>query len=233
MLPFEYKNPRGDQTHTLELEKNSQLKSPGIETFHDEHHDLHEMHDFNHNPSIHTANSGPIGLLGFGLTTFLLSLANAGAYEVNTMVLAMGIAFGGTAQLIAGLFEWYRGKMFTAVAFVSYGTFWWSFVLLHVMVSSNLKAPDNISMGCYLFIWGIFSLGMLVASFRKPIVVRCIFSTLVVTFMLLATEHWAENKMCGKAAGVFGTACALFAVYAGCGEIINETYGKTILPLGE
>ena len=70
-----------------------------------------------------TAAIGPLSLLGFGLTTFLLNRGNAGVFDMAPPVLAMGICYGGLAQLIAGIMEWKKGNNFTSVAFISFATF--------------------------------------------------------------------------------------------------------------
>ena len=141
----------------------------------------------------------------------------------------MGICYGGAAQLFAGIFEWKRGKQFTAVAFISYGTFWWSFVLLNILPGNK---PDDMAMGFYLFIWGFFTLCMLIAARKKSLAVKTIFFTLVILFWLLAIEHWTKVEAIGKAAGVIGIICAWSAIYVGAAELINENLGKNYIPLG-
>ena len=180
-----------------------------------------------------TSNPGPLGLFGFGLTTFLLNLHNVGAYPLNSAILAMGLCYGGFAQIIAGLFEWHKNKIFTSVVFISYGTFWWSLCLIFMLPEMGIAtATDKVGMGWYLFIWGFISLGFLICSLKKPRIVFLIFLTLVPLFWLLAIENWADNKTVGKIAGADGIVCALLAIYAGLAEIINETFGRTILPMG-
>src|SRR5471032_309175 len=90
-----------------------------------------------------TANPAPLGLLGFGMTTVLLNLHNAGFYELNSMILAMGLCYGGTAQVIAGIMEWKKGNTFATTAFISYGFFWLSLVALLVLPKTNLAAPTD------------------------------------------------------------------------------------------
>lgn len=176
---------------------------------------------------------GPLGLMGFGLTTFLLNLHNAGAFGMSPVILAMGMAYGGAAQIFAGVFEWIKGNNFTGVAFLSYGTFWWSLVLIHAIpVWGWTEAVDHQSMAFYLFIWFVFSVIMTIAAFTKPWIIRIIFTLLSILFLLLAIHHWAESTKVGHAAGVIGIICALCAMYAGAAEIINEAWGVTILPLG-
>ena len=179
-----------------------------------------------------TANPGPIGSFAFGLTTFLLSLSNAHLYPLNSMILAMGFACGGLAQLFAGTFEWYRGNMFNMVAFISFGTSWWSFVALHVFIILGVDPPDNISFAFYLFIWGVFTFAMFIASFTKPITIRIIFGLLVANYWISAIGEWSTNVKISQAGGIVGVLCALTSIYMGCAEIINETYNKNIFPVG-
>ena len=180
-----------------------------------------------------TSAIGPLGLLGFGLTTFLLNLHNAEVYNMSPVILGMGACYGGFAQLLAGILEWFKGNNFTAVAFCSYGTFWWSFVLVHAIpVWGWTVHVDDESLAWYLFAWFVFTCIMLVASFTKPWVIRIIFVTLAVLFLLLAAGHWSKNHSVIKGAGIVGIICAIIAIYAGGAEIINAAWKRTLLPLG-
>ena len=187
-----------------------------------------------------TSAIGPLGLLGFGLTTFLLNLSNAGVFEVSPVVLAMGVAYGGLAQLIAGIMEWKKGNNFTSVAFCSYGTFWWSFVLIKAIgtwrwIDKTKYDEEDVekSTAWYLFMWFVFTFVMLIASFTKPWAIRVVFFTLDLLFILLASSDWKNgDKDILKAAGIVGLICAISAIYAGSAEIINGAWGITILPLG-
>src|SRR5947199_4086425 len=108
-----------------------------------------------------TGNPAPLGLLGFGMTTVLLNLHNAGFYELNSMILAMGICYGGTAQVIAGIMEWKKNNTFAATAFISYGFFWLSLVALILLPKIPGVIPANeTAMAAYLGIWGLFTAGM-------------------------------------------------------------------------
>src|SRR5437764_9521662 len=139
-----------------------------------------------------TGNPAPLGLLGFGMTTVLLNLHNAGFYELNSMILAMGICYGGIAQVIAGIMEWRKGNTFATTAFISYGLFWLSLVALIVMtkigwgVASNDKA-----MAAYLAMWGLFTLVMFVGTLRLNRALQVVFGTLTILFFLLAYGYFA------------------------------------------
>lgn len=124
--------------------------------------------------------------------------------------------------------------MFPMIAFMSYGLFWISLSTLLILPKMGLgAAPNSMSMAFYLFIWGIFSLNMFIATLKRAPYALCfVFFTVVVLFMLLAAHHWSENAKVGKAAGIEGIICGLSAIYVAFGEILNETYGRTIIPLG-
>ena len=182
-----------------------------------------------------TAGPGALGLLGFGLTTFLLGLANAGVFPLNSMILAMGLCYGGLAQMIAGIMEFTRGNLFGMIAFLSYGFFWWSLVFTIVIPTLGYaKAPDNNAMSCYLFIWGVFSLIMLVGSYLKrlPLVLSWVFFTVVLLFSLLAAYHWTLSPGVLKTAGIEGVICGLSAIYLAAAEILNELAGRQVLYVG-
>jgi len=183
-----------------------------------------------------TASPAPLGLLGFGLTTFLLNMHNAGVYKMNSMIMAMGLCYGGLAQIIAGIFEFKRGDLFGMIAFLSYGLFWWSLIFLIAMPNMGkfAVAPDHAAMGCYLFIWGLFSLCMFAGTIlkRAPWVLTWVFLTVVVLFWLLAARHWEESEKLEVVAGIEGVICGLSAIYLAFAQILNEVSGRTILPVG-
>src|SRR5271157_605224 len=125
-----------------------------------------------------TANPAPLGLFGFGMTTVLLNLHNAGFYELNAMILGMGIFFGGIAQIIAGIEEWKKNNTFGATAFAAYGAFWLSFVALVLIPKTNFGAglkSNEVSMGFYLFIWGLFTLFMWIGTLKLNRALQLIF----------------------------------------------------------
>lgn len=182
-----------------------------------------------------SAAPGALGLLGFGLTTFLLNLHNAGVFPMNTMIMAMGICYGGLAQIIAGIFEFQRGDLFGMIAFMSYGFFWWSLILLTMLPKMGaFTAPDGVSMGCYLFIWGLFSLCMFFGTLLKkaPMALSWIFFTVVVLFWMLAATKWSGSETLEHASGIEGIICGLSAIYLAFAMILNEVSGRTILPVG-
>jgi succinate-acetate transporter protein len=183
-----------------------------------------------------SADASPLGLLGFGLTTFLLNMCNAGVFEFDSMILAMGLFYGGAAQVLAGIFEWSRGNTIGMVAFASYGFFWMSFAFTVSTPAMGTWAPPPSATGLawYLFIWGLFSLVMFAATIVKkaPIFLSWLFLTVVVLFWLLASYYWTLHADVLKAAGIEGIICGLSAIYMAAAEILNSLNGgRTILPV--
>ena len=181
-----------------------------------------------------TANPAPLGLLGFGMTTVLLNLHNAGFYELNSMVLAMGICYGGAAQIIAGAMEWRKGNTFATTAFVSYGLFWLSLVALIVLAKLGWGAASNdTAMAAYLAMWGLFTAVMFVGTLRLNRALQVVFGTLAILFFLLAYGDYTNASTGFKHfTGYEGIFCGFSAIYAGLAQVLNELFGKTVLPLG-
>ena len=181
-----------------------------------------------------TANPAPLGLLGFGMTTVLLNLHNAGFYELNAMILAMGICYGGLAQIIAGIMEWRKGNSFAATAFISYGLFWLSLVTMIILTKLGWGAASNeTSMAAYLGMWGLFTLVMFIGTLRLHVAGQIIFGSLTVLFFLLAYGDFTGASAGFKHfTGYEGIFCGFSAIYAGLAQVLNEVFGKTILPLG-
>ena len=181
-----------------------------------------------------TGNPAPLGLLGFGMTTVLLNLHNAGFYELNSMVLAMGICYGGAAQIIAGIMEWRKSNTFAATAFISYGFFWLSLVTLIVLAKLGWGAPsDETAMAAYLAIWGVFTAVMFVGTLRLNLALQVVFGSLAILFFLLAIGDFTGASAGFKhATGYEGIFCGLAAMYAGLAQVLNELFGKSVLPLG-
>lgn len=181
-----------------------------------------------------TGNPAPLGLLGFGMTTVLLNFHNAGFYELNTMILAMGICYGGVAQVIAGMMEWKKGNTFATTAFISYGLFWLSLVALIVMTKIGWAAKsDDKAMAAYLFMWGLFTLVMFIGTLRLNRALQFVFASLALLFFLLAYGDFAAASPGFKHfTGWEGIVCGFSAIYTGLAQVLNELYGKIVLPLG-
>ena len=180
------------------------------------------------------ANPAPLGLMGFGMTTVLLNIHNAGFFPLGSMILAMGVFYGGIAQVIAGIMEFKKGNTFGTTAFTSYGLFWMTLVFLIVFPTMGwLEKPPASFMGWYLFMWGLFTFFMWIATFGKNRALQTVFLTLWILFFLLAIEHWTGSETVGTFAGYEGVFCGLSAIYLAMAEVINESHGKTVLPVGE
>jgi len=181
-----------------------------------------------------TGNPAPLGLLGFGMTTVLLNLHNAGFYELNAMILAMGICYGGIAQVIAGIMEWKKGNTFATTAFISYGLFWLSLVAMILMAKFGWATASNEkAMAAYLFMWGLFTLVMFIGTLRLHVAGQIVFGSLTLLFFLLAYGDYASASPGFKQfTGWEGIFCGFSAIYTGLAQLLNELYGKVILPLG-
>lgn len=181
-----------------------------------------------------TSNPAPLGLLGFGMTTVLLNLHNAGFFEMNSMILAMGIFYGGAAQIIAGAMEWKKGNTFGTTAFTSYGLFWLTLVGLIVLPKTGWTAPTNDpAMAAYLTMWGLFTLVMFFGTLALNRALQFVFATLTILFFLLAIGHYTKvSPGFAHLVGYEGVVCGLSAIYTGLAQVLNETCGRTIWPLG-
>lgn len=176
------------------------------------------------------ANPGPLGLLGFGMTTILLNLHNAGLIPLSIVIIAMGIALGGLAQIIAGIFEFKNGNTFAGTAFVAYGTFWWSLVAIWMLAPVGLEA-DAISMGYYLSVWGIFTGFMYIGTLTHNKITQVVFASLTLLFALLAIGDFTGITWIKTLAGYEGIFCGASAFYSAVGQIVNQEHNKTIFPL--
>lgn len=181
-----------------------------------------------------TANPAPLGLLGFGMTTVLLNIHNAGFYELNAMIIGMGIFVGGIAQIFAGLQEWKKNNTFGATAFTAYGSFWLSLIVIWLLPKTSMGAAlksSETAVGCYLFMWGLFTLCMFFGTLKLSRTLQVVFGTLTVLFFLLAISDFTGNAQLRIIAGYEGIVCGMAAFYGSVGIILNDVYGKTVLPL--
>ncbi len=178
-----------------------------------------------------TANPAPLGLLGFGTTTLLLNLHNAGLFGLNDMILMMGLFYGGFAQIIAGIQENKKGNTFGATAFTSYGAFWWTLVGIWVLNKAEYLAADSVALGSYMFVWGLVTFIFFIGTLNGATIGKIVFGTLTILFILLGFHFVLESALFGKLAGFVGIICGSSAIYEAAGLILNEKYGKQILPL--
>lgn len=180
-----------------------------------------------------TANPAPLGLLGFGMTTVLLNIHNAGYYELNTMILAMGIFYGGIAQIFAGLMEWKKNNTFGTTAFTSYGLFWLTLVgLIFLPILGLGQATSELAMVAYFAMWGLFTFVMFLGTLRLNRALQFVFLSLTILFFLLAIRDYTGSATIGTLAGYEGIICGFSAIYTGLAQVINEIYKKVIMPLG-
>jgi len=178
------------------------------------------------------ANPAPLGLIAFGLTTVLLNFHNAGFYGLGSVIIAMGIAYGGIAQIIASAMEYRNGNTFAMVAFGSYGLFWWSLAIILIFPKLNLAAAaDSASLGAYFFMWGLFTAVMFVGTLKISRGLQVIFLSLAILFFLLTAGELTGNPTIALIAGYEGIFTGLSAVYVGLGEVLNELYGRKVVPL--
>ncbi len=179
------------------------------------------------------ANPAPLGLCAFGTTTVLLNLHNAGLFEMNSMILAMGIFYGGLAQVIAGIIEAKKNNTFGLTAFTSYGFFWLSLVALIVMPKMGwVTAPSENAMVAYLAVWGVFTLLLFFGTLKLSRALQFVFATLTLLFFLLALGDHTGNNGIKHFAGYEGVVCGTSAIYTGVAGLLNEMFGRTVLPIG-
>lgn len=180
-----------------------------------------------------TANPAPLGLMGFGMTTVLLNLHNAGIFALGSMILAMGLFYGGMAQIFAGWMEWKKGNTFGTTAFTSYGLFWQTLVFLILMPKWNWFAPASKGgMVAYLFMWGLFTFFMWIATLKHNRALQVVFFTLFILFWLLAIGDATGNATIRSIAGWEGIFCGLSAIYLAMAQVINEAFDKVVFPIG-
>ena len=180
-----------------------------------------------------TANPAPLGLLGFGMTTVLLNLHNSGLFALDSMILGMGIFYGGMAQIFAGIMEWRKGNTFGTTAFTSYGLFWLTLVALLVLPKMGWGvAPNNTAMAFYLAAWGVFTAVMFIGTLKLNRALQFVFASLALLFFLLAAADATGSSGLRVLAGIEGIVCGLSAVYTGLAQVLNEVYGRVVAPLG-
>jgi len=188
-----------------------------------------------------TANPAPLGLLAFGMTTVMLNLHNGfgDTFGLDAAILAMGLFFGGVTQLMVGAMEWKKGNTFGTTAFASYGAFWIVLVAMVLMpriiiAGAPLAAkPGDPAMAAFLIIWGTYTFFMFLGTLRLSRALQFVFGSLVVLFFLLAAEHcFTLSPTVKTAIGIEGIICGCSALYTGIAQVLNEVYGRTIMPLG-
>jgi len=185
-------------------------------------------------PGGHIADPAPLGLAAFALTTFILSFVNADLVKAEPVVFGLAFAYGGLAQLLAGMWEFAKGNTFGATAFSSYGAFWLSFWYLtgHTDLSGLGASDVSNTIGLYLLAWGIFTAYMTVAASRVSGAVLTVFVLLTLTFLILAWGEFSSSTGITKTGGWFGIATALAAWYASFAGVTNFTHKRPVVPTG-
>jgi succinate-acetate transporter protein len=179
------------------------------------------------------ANPAPLGLLGFAMTTILLNIHNLGFFPVTSVILAMGIFYGGIAQIIAGLLCYKQGKTFAGTAFTSYGFFWLTLVgvwMLPATGIANAAATPPAFMGWYLALWGTFTGFMWWGTWGNSKVQQFVFLSLTILFFLLAAAMFTGNETIHKTGGAVGVICGASAFYLAVAELLEEVKNKRVLP---
>ena len=180
-----------------------------------------------------TANPAPLGLAGFALTTFVLSMFNSGLVSNagEPVVFGLALAYGGIAQLLAGMWEFRTGNTFGATAFASYGAFWLSYWALVTFFAKSIPAANvGDAVGLYLIAWGIFTSYMFIASLRTTGAVALVFILLAITYIVLGIGNAGGSTGIVKVGGWIGIATAIAAWYASFAEVTNATFGRVVLP---
>lgn len=179
-----------------------------------------------------SANPAPLGLCGFGMTTILLNIHNAGFCPLDSTVVAMGIFYGGLAQVIAGIMEWKKGNTFGTTAFTSYGFFWMTLVAIwYLPAIGPVARPASFSMGCYLALWGLFTAGLTIATLKSSRSLQVVFTSLTLLFALLALANFSGSHLAHTVAGYVGIFCGASAFYAAIGQVVNESFKRKVMPL--
>jgi succinate-acetate transporter protein len=179
-----------------------------------------------------TANPAPLGLCAFGMTTLILSIHNMGLTSLASPIIAMAILFGGLAQVIVGTMEWKKNNTFGLLTFGSFGFFWICFAaLLMLPVAGLSKAPGPGELAVFLGLWGIFAFGLFLCSLKMHKTLQITLLALVVTFFLLVAAQLSGSSIILIAGGVIGVITGALAFYMGFGQVINEVFGKKLVPL--
>ncbi len=180
--------------------------------------------------SIKTANPGPLGLAGFGMATILLNIHNMGFFPVDITIVAMGLFIGGIIQVMVGSWEWKHNNMFGMMAFTGYGFFWLTLSFIFILPKTGLVEPASaFSMGCYLTIWGTFTVGLLIATLKMNRMTQLLFSMVALLFALLAISDFTQIASIKVVAGFEGVLCGALALYLSMAQVINNQFERQVL----
>ncbi|WP_330217441.1 acetate uptake transporter [Methanosphaerula palustris] len=179
-----------------------------------------------------SANPAPLGLCAFGMTTLLLSFHNVGITALTSTIFAMALLYGGLAQVIVGTMEWRKSNTFGLLTFGSFGFFWITFATLLILPTLGLaKAPGPIEMALFLGVWDILAIGLFICSLKMDKVLQITLLALVVTFILLMAAQITASSTILTLGGAVGIITGALALYLGLGQVINEVYGRKVVPV--
>ncbi len=179
-----------------------------------------------------TANPAPLGLCAFGMTTILLSLHNAGFTGLSSPIVAMALLYGGVAQAIVGIMEWKKKNSFGMLTFGSFGFFWITFAAILMLPALGLaKAPTPAELAAFLAVWGIFALGLFICTLRMHRLLQVTLAFVVLLVALLVAAQLTGSTLILTLGGITGLIAGGLALYMGMGQVINEIFGSTVLPV--
>jgi hypothetical protein len=179
-----------------------------------------------------TANPAPLGLCAFGMTTLLLSLHNAGITGLSSPIIAMAILYGGIAQVCVGLMEWKKKNSFGMLTFGSFGFFWITFAAILILPALSLaKAPTPVELAAFLAIWGVFAFGLFICTLAMHRLLQITLAAVVLLVVFLVAANLTGSALILTIGGVPGLVAGGLALYMGMGQVINEIFGRKILPV--
>ena len=179
-----------------------------------------------------TANPAPLGLCAFGMTTILLSLHNAGFVGLSSPIIAMAILYGGIAQVCVGFMEWRKKNSFGMLTFGSFGFFWITFAAILILPALSLaKAPTPVELAAFLAIWGVFAFGLFICTLAMHRLLQITLAAVVLLVVFLVAANLTGSALILTVGGVTGLVAGGLALYMGMGQVINEIFGRKILPV--
>ena len=179
-----------------------------------------------------TANPAPLGLCAFGMTTLLLSLHNAGFTGLSSPIIAMAILYGGIAQVAVGLMEWKKKNSFGMLTFGSFGFFWITFAAILILPALNLaKAPSPVELAAFLAIWGVFAFGLFICTLAMHRLLQITLAAVVLLVIFLVAAQLTGSALILTIGGITGLVAGALALYMGMGQVINEIFGRKVLPV--
>lgn len=181
-----------------------------------------------------TSTISPLGLMAYGFCGLLINLSLIGLYPMDAMVLSISLCYGGLAQFLTGIYEWKKGNMLSSVICTSFGCFNFSSVVSYLLIKLELAdAPSKISSGMNNLLWSILLFTIFIGNISAPYLVNFSLSASTFSFLLYAISDWNEDEKALKLAAVFGIIACVLAIYSAVAALINETFHKIVLPLGE